>query len=327
MDATAIAHPNIALVKYWGKLELDRNIPAVGSLSVTLDKLHTKTQVEFSKPLKRDRLVLNGKLTGGPQLQRVSHFLNGVRRMANTNLKCVVTSENSFPTAAGLASSASAFASLALAATHAVGLDLPGDQLSALARLGSGSAARSIYGGFVELPAGSRSLDDPHAVQLADENHWPVSMLICITSDSAKAVGSRRAMHLTSSCSPYYEAWVRSSVADLEIMRSAVRERDFDSVGSLAEHSALKLHALLMSSKPGLIYWNQGTMAVIEEVRKMRAEDLRSYFTIDAGPQVKVICQEMESDVIADRLRRLAGVASVVKTSPGPGAGLLGDPT
>lgn len=325
MEATAIAHPNIALVKYWGKLTSNGNVPAVGSISVTLDELKTTTRVKFSDALKHDRLVLNGNTTEGPPLQRISHFLNKVRLIANVELKCEVLSENNFPTAAGLASSASGFASLALAAARAAGLDLGSDRLSALARLGSGSAARSIYGGFVEMPAGSCSSDDPHAVQLADENHWPISMIVCITCDSAKAVGSRRAMHLTSAHSPFYGAWVRASVADLDRMRTAVRARDFESVGSLAEHNALKLHALLMSSNPGIIYWNQGTLAVIEQVRNMRTEGLRPYFTIDAGPQVKVICHQSEGDVIAHRLRLLAGVASVVKTSPGPGAGLVAD--
>lgn len=323
MEATAIAHPNVALTKYWGKIESNRNVPAVGSISITLDKLQTTTRVQLSETLQHDRLVLNGESTEGPQLGRVSYFLDLVRRMANIEWKCKVTSENNFPTAAGLASSASAFASLALAATQAAGIHMQSNRLSALARLGSGSAARSVYGGFVELPAGSCSSDDPHAFQLANEHHWPLTVLICVTSRSAKAVESRTAMRLTSARSPYYEAWVQSSVADHKRMRTAVCGCDFDSVGSLAEHSALKLHALLMSSKPGLIYWNQGTLAVIEQVKKMRTEGLGAYFTIDAGPQVKVICQDRESDVIADRLRKLAGVTSIVKSNPGPGASLV----
>ena len=157
MEATAIAHPNVALSKYWGKIESNRNVPAVGSISVTLDKLQTTTRVQLSQTLQHDRLVLNGESTEGPQLRRVSHFLDLVRRMANIEWKCKVTSENNFPTAAGLASSASAFASLALAATQATGLHMHGDRLSALARLGSGSAARSVYGGSSEpqLPAGN----------------------------------------------------------------------------------------------------------------------------------------------------------------------------
>jgi diphosphomevalonate decarboxylase len=325
MKATAIANSNIALTKYWGKFDWNRNVPSVGSISVTLDRLRTKTQVKFSKTLKHDLLVLNGGSAEGKQLRRVSDFLNVVRRMAGIEWKCEVTSENNFPTAAGLASSASAFASLALAATQAAGIRIHKDRLSALARLGSGSAARSIYGGYVELPAGSCSSEDPHAFQLANEHHWPINILVCVTSDSAKPVGSREAMCLTEAHSPFYQVWVNSSAADLELMRTAVRERDFDGVGSLAEHNALKLHALLMTSKPALIYWNQGTLAVIDQVRKMRTEKLPAYFTIDAGPQVKVVCQEKDSNIIADQLRRLPGVTSVVKTCPGPGARLVGD--
>ena len=325
MDATAIAHSNIALTKYWGKLDWDKNVPSVGSISVTLNRLQTRTQVNFSKTLKHDRLVLNGGPADGKQLRRVSDFLDVVRQLANVNWKCEVTSENDFPTAAGLASSASAFASLALAATRAAGLHVVEDRLSALARLGSGSAARSVFGGYVELPPGSCSSDDPHAFQLANERHWPINILVCVTSVSAKPVGSREAMSLTAAHSPFYEAWINASGADLESMRTAVLERDFDNVGNLAEHNSLKLHALLMSSNPGLIYWNQGTLAVIDQVRKMRTENLPAYFTIDAGPQVKVICQENDSHVIADQLRRLAGVTSVIKTCPGPGARLVED--
>ena len=323
MNATAIAHANIALTKYWGKLNWSRNVPSVGSISVTLDRLQTETQVKFSKTLKHDRLVLNRMSSEGNQLRRVSDFMDAVRQMAGIDLRCEIISENNFPTAAGLASSASAFASLALAATQAAGIHLHSERLSALARLGSGSAARSVYGGYVELPPGSSSSDDPHAFQLGNEHHWPINILVCITSDSAKPVGSREAMGLTMARSPFYNAWVNASATDLELMRTAVRERDFESVGNLAEHNALKLHALLMSSKPGLIYWNQGTLAVIDQVRKMRTENLPAYFTIDAGPQVKVICLEKDSHIIADELHSLAGVASVIKSCPGPGARLV----
>lgn len=325
MKAIAIAHSNIALTKYWGKLDWKKNVPSVGSVSVTLDRLRTKTQVTFNHTLKYDRLVLNGKSTRGEPLRRVSDFLDVVRRMADINYRSEVCSENNFPTAAGLASSASAFASLALASTRAAGVTMQHDRLSALARLGSGSAARSVFGGFVELPPGSCSSDDPHAMQIANERHWPINILVCVTSDSVKPIGSREAMGLTAARSPFYEAWVQSSASDLELMRTGVRERDFDSVGHLAEHSALKLHALLFSTRPGLIYWNQGTLEVIRLVQKMRAENLPAYFTIDAGPQVKVICQERDGDIIAGQLRRLAGVSSVIKTSPGPGARLMED--
>ncbi len=323
MKVTAIAHSNIALVKYWGKIGWQNNIPAVGSISVTLDQLSSKTSVELNDSIEKNRLVLNGRPARNEQLRRVSDFMNVICKMANVQMRWDIHSFNNFPTAAGLASSASAFASLALAATHAAGLNLTDSRLSALARIGSGSAARSIYGGFVEMPPGQSDLDDPAAVQLEDENYWPLRILVCITATTPKPVTSRDAMALTEANSPFYRAWVEASTEDLDQMRSAIRDRNLEAVGIIAEHSAMKLHALMMSSRPPLVYWNSGTMSVVNEVHRMRKENLQAYFTIDAGPQVKVICLEKDSSIIANRLQSLGDVHAVIKAAPGPAARLL----
>ncbi len=323
MKAKAIAHPNIALVKYWGKIGQQNNSPAVGSISLTLDQLSTTTSVEFDELIENNRLVLNGKPARDKQFRRVSDFMDAIRKRANVQLRWHIQSDNNFPTDAGLASSASAFASLALAATHAAGLNLSEPQLSALARIGSGSAARSIYGGFVEMPPGQSDIDDPAAVQLEDENYWPLCILVCVTSTTPKPVSSRDAMRLTQASSPFYNAWVKASVEDLDQMRSAIRGRDLDAVGTIAEHNAMKLHALVMTSRPPLVYWNSGTMSVINEVHRMRQDDLHAYFTIDAGPQVKVICLDQDSSIIANRLQSLSNVHEVIKAVPGPAARLV----
>ncbi len=323
MKVTAIAHSNIALVKYWGKIEGHNNIPAVGSISLTLDQLSSKTSVELNDSIDKNRLVLNGRPARDEQLRRVSDFMDVIRKMADVQMRWDIQSSNNFPTAAGMASSASAFASLALAATHAAGLNLTELQLSALARIGSGSAARSIYGGFVEMPAGQSGTDDPAAVQLEDENFWPLRILVCVTSTRPKPVSSRDAMALTEAKSPFYRAWVEASNADLDQMRSAIRDRNLEAVGTIAEHSAMKLHALIMSTRPPLVYWNSGTMSVINEVHRMRREDLQAYFTIDAGPQVKVICLEKDSSIIANRLQALDDVHAVIQAAPGPAARLV----
>ena len=175
----------------------------------------------------------------------------------------------------------------------------------------------------MEMPPGQFGSDDPAAVQLEDENFWPLSILVCVTSTAPKPVTSREAMALTEATSPFYTAWVEDSVEDLDQMRSAIRDRNLQAVGTIAEHSAMKLHALMLSTRPPLVYWNSGTMSVINEVHQMRREDLQAYFTIDAGPQVKVICHEKESSIIANRLQALGDVHAVIKAAPGPAARLL----
>ncbi|HHP7233780.1 MAG TPA: diphosphomevalonate decarboxylase [Desulfobacterales bacterium] len=321
--ASAIAHPNVALVKYWGKTDWDRNIPAVGSISVTLANLTTHSTVQFQHGLAQDRLFINQAPAGRHQTLRVSRFLDEIRRRAGIDKFCDVHSVNNFPTGAGLASSASGFAALSLAASQAAGLNLDSTELSALARLGSGSAARSVFGGFVELTAGDKEGGEPAAFQLHDEHFWPLAVLVAVTTDAPKPFGSREAMAVTEARSPYYHSWVQTAAQDIEKMRSAIQRRDLQSLGETAEHSALKLHGLLMASRPGILYWNGGTFAAIEAVVRMRSEGLAAYFTIDAGPQVKVICRPQDAPAVSDRLQVLPGIIRVLPCRPGPAARLL----
>ncbi|MGB5619602.1 MAG: diphosphomevalonate decarboxylase [Desulfobacterales bacterium] len=323
MIASSIAHPNIALVKYWGKSDWSRNLPAVGSISVTLSQLETRTTVEVRRGLQSDRLYINGNTVGPDQTRRMASFLDEIRRIAGTDLCCEVHSRNSFPTAAGLASSASGFAALTLAATRAFGLTLQPKELSALARLGSGSAARSIYGGFVELPAGNDCNRDCAALQIENERFWPISILVAVTSENVKPIGSRDAMAITEIRSPFYGVWIEESQKDIMEMRTAIRRRDIETVGTIAEHSALKLHGMLMAARPGILYWNQGTIGAIQEIIHLRESTIPVYFTIDAGPQVKAICPKSYESIVAERLRATPGVEVVLRSAPGPAASLL----
>jgi diphosphomevalonate decarboxylase len=323
MLSRAIAHANVALIKYWGKRDERRNIPAVGSLSVTLDRLWTQTTVEFQPRLRRDRLFINGQTAAPQAAERIVAFLDEVRRQAANGMHCEMHTTNNFPTSAGLASSASGFAALALAASDAAGLDLTPPALSTLARRGSGSAARSIFGGFVEIDPDADMAREPTAVQIADEQHWPLSVLVVITANAPKRISSRDAMAVTQQQAPYYGAWVHSAKDDLAAMRRAVQQKDLQGLGNLAEHSALKLHGLMMSTKPGLLYWNPATVAVIHKVRHLREKGLSAYFTIDAGPQVKVICDPPHAPVVAEHLLALPGVRTVSLAGPGPSAHLV----
>ncbi|MBA2665181.1 MAG: diphosphomevalonate decarboxylase [Bradymonadaceae bacterium] len=323
--ATALAHPNIALVKYWGKRDQRLNLPASASLSLTLAGMETRTSVEFDEALEGDLVELNGVLlTHAHNLQRVTAFLDRVREMSGRRRFARVQTHNNFPTSAGLASSASAFAALALAASAAADLELSASELSVLARLGSGSAARSIFGGFAEMKVGHRpDGQDSFAVGLADEAHWDLRCLVAITAHGEKAIGSTDGMLQTMSSSPYYDPWIAHVPGDIEAARQAIAARDFEALGVVAERSCLRMHASALAADPGILYWNPTTVRLIHGVRLARAQGLPVFFTIDAGPHVKVFCPANERAACETILRDVEGVLDVLSTRPGPGAHLL----
>lgn len=322
--ATAIAHPNVALVKYWGKRDVPLNLPAAGSVSVTLAGIQTRTTVEFSPNQDRDLVILNGRSLWGPRLNRTIHFLDRLRDMASVGMRAMVTTENDFPTAAGLASSSSGFAALALAASAALGLELSLPELSVLARLGSGSAARSVYGGFVEmLPGRTPHGNDAYAVQLASEEHWDLRCLAVLTASGEKSVGSTEAMNRTRDTSPYYEPWVHSVPEDILQARQAIRTRDLMRLAQIAERSCLRMHASALAAEPGLLFWNGMTVDLIHHVRKLRAGGLPVFFTIDAGPHVKVFCESADYSAVIRALRVVVGDQEILSLRAGPGAYLV----
>lgn len=323
--ATAVAGTNIALVKYWGKRDAALNLPAAGSLSLTLADMGTRTRVAFVDGLAADRVVLNGAVADAAVAARVSKFLDRVRARARVDARAEVTTENSVPTAAGLASSASGFAALALAAAHAARLDASAAELSELARLGSGSAARSIFGGFVEMAAGERAdgRDAVAAPVAGGESFGDVRLVVAVTSAGAKAIGSTTAMDLTARTSPFYAAWIAGVPADLIEARAAIEARDLRRLGTVSERSALRMHASAMAADPGILYWNPATLAAIEAVRALRAAGTAAYFTIDAGPHVKVLCAAADAPAVEAALARAPGVLRTVVASPGPGARIV----
>jgi len=323
--ATAVAGTNIALVKYWGKRDAALNLPAAGSLSLTLDGLSTRTTVRFSDALSVDRLVLGGAPADARATARVATFLDRVRARAGLATRAEVTTENDMPTASGLASSASGFAALALAATRAAGLRLPPAELSELARLGSGSAARSIFGGFVEMARGERA--DGHdavAAPVAGGDAWTdVRLVVAVTSVAAKAIGSTEAMDRTAATSPYYAPWIASVPGDLLEARAAIGARDLPRLGAVAERSALRMHASALAADPGILYWSAATVAAIETVKALRARGTAAFFTIDAGPHVKVLCAHADAATVDEALRQTPGVLRTVIAAPGQGAHLV----
>lgn len=322
-SARARAPVNIALVKYWGKRDTALNLPAVGSLSVTLDGLWTETQVQFEPRLRADRFSLDGR-TQATQLDRVSAVLDLLRSRAEVSWRASVESHNNFPTGAGLASSASGFAALVVAAAAALDLRLTPVELSVLARRGSGSAARSIFGGFVEWRRGERDDGmDSHALSLLPAASWPLRVVIAITSREPKKLGSTTGMNRSLASSPYTANWIAAQDADLAGARAAVANHDFAALAEIAEHNCLKMHALAMTARPPVMYWNPTTLDCIQHVRELRSTGVAAFFTIDAGPQVKVVCEPECSRRVSDSLRAIPGVIEVIECGIGAGASQL----
>jgi diphosphomevalonate decarboxylase len=322
---TARSNVNVALVKYWGKRDPSLNLPATGSISLTLEGLSVEAEVGFagSEAPASDDVTIDGEPARGPERERLVDFLDLVRAQAGSRESARVVTRSLVPRGAGLASSAAAFAALALASSRAAGLELPPAALSALARRGSGSAARSIFGGFVEWHRGSRADGtDSIAEPLLAASEWDVRVVVAITHTGPKAVSSREGM-ARAATSPLYPAWVEGAEADLREARAAIRSRDLVALGQLAEHSALKMHAVGLAARPPLLYWRGATVECIHRVWALRADGTPAFVTIDAGPQVKVLCHPGDATHIAEALREVPGVTRVLTCAPGGGAEVI----
>ena len=317
MRAAAQAQPNIALIKYWGKRDLEKNLPAVGSLSVTLDNLWTKMTVEFSGLEENDVLTVNQ--TGNQELlPRISACLDLVAGVDRP--RASIISECNFPIAAGLASSASAFAALVVAASKASGNDRDRLSLARIAGAASGSAARSLFGGFVELQASDSSIN---VETIMAANDWPLSVVVAITEENAKPVSSGAAMNRSAETSPFYASWLERQADDLESARDAVLRRDFAQLAAVSEHNCLKMHSVMWGSRPPIVYWNSVTLSCMEAVRRLQSDGHAVFFTIDAGPQLKAICLPDASGLVRDSLDACAGVIRTMVSGLGAGATLL----
>jgi diphosphomevalonate decarboxylase len=321
-EATAIAHPNIALAKYWGKRAFGHNLPAVPSLSVTLAGMATRTTVRFDAALASDELVLGG---APADARRASAMLDRVRAASGVSLRARVTSDNDFPTASGLASSASAFAALAVAACAAAGLSWSTEEQSDLARRSSVSSARSLLGGFARLREGRPGDERLAAEPVAPADHWDLRVVVAVTHEGPKAVGSSEGMQHTVETSPYFPAWVDHAPSLCARVRDAVLARDLDALGVAAEESALAMHASAIAAAPGVLYWSGPTIEALAEVRRLRARGVGAYATIDAGPHVKVLTRAADEAAVALAMERVPGVLRTIRAEPGPGAYVVRD--
>jgi diphosphomevalonate decarboxylase len=323
----AIAHPNIALAKYWGKTPGTDNAPAVPSLSVTLAGLTTRTSLRLDPDLAGDTVSLNGHPADPATLRRVTALIDRARARSGVTARAEVISTNDFPTAAGLASSASGFAALAVAARAACGLPFDPTEASDWARRASASSARSLLGGYVELPAGVEGRDEPlSAFQVAPPAALDLRVIVAVTTEQAKSTLSTDGMNHTARTSPYYPSWVSLSPRLLARVRSAVLAADLEALGVVAEESALAMHASALAAAPGVLYWIGATIDAMHRVRALRASGVGAWFTIDAGPHVKVLCAPGDAARVSEALLGVPGVLRVIEARPGEGARLAPEP-
>lgn len=326
MKATARANTNIALIKYWGKRDEQLFLPMNSSLSITLDQYYTVTTVEFIEELTKDMLVLNHSLADMKEQIKISAFLDIIREKAGIQLYAMIKTQNHVPTAAGFASSASGYAALAAAASRAIGLSLTNEELSRIARQGSGSACRSVFGGYVEWEKGYRADGrDSFAHQILDEKSWTLSILSVLITSRKKGVSSRDGMKRTVESSPFYQGWLATISEDLNMAKQAIKNRDLDCLGEVIEGNALKMHATMLGAKPPVFYWESGTLEVMHCIRELRQQGILVYFTIDAGPNVKVICEPDKEELVKQTLISLSGVQSVIACRPGEGVSYVSE--
>jgi len=319
--ATASANPNIAFIKYWGNRDERLRLPSNPSLSMNLAGLETVTTVEFVDGLIEDEVIIGGEVQTGTAKARVSAHLDHIRAQAGITLRARVESRSNFPAGAGIASSASAFAALTLAGAAAAGLALSESELSALARLGSGSAARSVPTGFVEWQVGA-SPETSFAFSIAPPDHWALKDVVAVVSKSHKAVGSTGG-HALASTSPLQAARLASAPERLRVCREALLARDFASLAEVAEADSNLMHAVMMTSTPPLYYWEPATLAIMKAVREWRAQGLPVCFTIDAGPNVHCLCLAEAAPEVERRLREILDVKEILTAGPGGAARLM----
>lgn len=312
---------NIAFIKFWGKKDSSLNIPFNSSISMNLSGCYTVTSVEFDEKLREDLIKIDGKIVEGEKKDRVVRFLDIVRKKAGKKIFARVDSKNNFPSDAGIASSASAFSALSLAASKAIGLSLSEKELSILARRGSGSASRSVNDGFSEWVAGT-SDKTSYSKSIAKPTFWDLRDLVTVVSNKAKKSSSTEG-HSVATTSPFFATRQKNIKSRIKNLKRFLLSKNFEKFGQLLEEEAIELHVMAMTSKPAIYYWNEGTVEVMSTIRALREEGTLCYYTMDAGPNVHVICLGKDEKKIMSRLKRLKSVIKIIPNEASRGTGEL----
>lgn len=313
--ATAQSNANIAFIKYWGNLDNELRLPSNSSISMNLGGLYTQTTVIWDESMENDQLILNGEEQTGQALQRVSTHLDALRQRKNITGYAQVSSVNNFPIGAGIASSAAAFAALTTASLSAAGIMLTERELTTLARLGSGSASRSIPAGFVEWHMG-QTHEESYAESIASPDHWDIVDVVAVISKQHKAVESREGHQLAQS-SELQACRIANAQERLAICKKAILEHDFNSFAEIVEHDSNLMHAVMMTSRPPLFYWHPFSLAIMQQVRELRADGLQVCYTLDAGPNVHCICVRNHVPQVIDAFRNTSELLDILIAKPG----------
>jgi len=321
MKTTVMAPSNIAFIKYWGKKDDRLRLPTNGSVSVNLSNLSTTTTVEFVRHLRTDQIEVNGVAVDDMN-SRIGKHLDRIRQLSKTDLRAKVVSKNNFPTASGLASSASGFAALTLAAVKSIGLDLSERQISSLARQGSGSACRSIPDGFVEWREGNDD-SSSYAESIFPAGHWDLSIVVCLFSDSPKKTLTTAGQNLAFT-SPFFLTRLKKINDKIFTIKKLIEKRSFDEFGQLIEHEALELHAIMLTSTPPLIYWSPETVKLMKLIQELREDKgVPVYFTIDAGAHMHLICETGSLKKVISFLGRQDFIKQTIINKPFSGARVI----
>lgn len=314
----AIAHPNFALIKYWGKSDASNNLPDMSSISITIDTLFSTAKVSYDSTLKKDLWILND--IEQESLGQIKPTMNYLKSFKPAKDFCVIESTNNFPTAAGLASSASGVASIVVAINELFNLNLSEKELINAAILGSGSAPRSLYSGFVYLNKKNYSCET-----ILDSNQWPLKIIICQTSSDRKLVSSRDGMRISKSTSSYYKDWVNDQDNDIKKALKAIKMKDFDLLGEVSEDNCKKMHKVMETSSPPLIYRNATSHLCIQKIEEMKVNGIGIFHTIDAGPQVKIICKAQHADQVISEMKSIPNIQDIIEVNIGQGARLTNE--
>jgi len=314
----AIAHPNFALIKYWGKSDASNNLPDMSSISITIDTLFSTAKVSYDSTLKKDLWILND--IEQESLGQIKPTMNYLKSFKPAKDFCVIESTNNFPTAAGLASSASGVASIVVAINELFNLNLSEKELINAAILGSGSAPRSLYSGFVYLNKKNYSCET-----ILDSNQWPLKIIICQTSSDRKLVSSRDGMRISKSTSSYYKDWVNDQDNDIKKALKAIKMKDFDLLGEVSEDNCKKMHKVMETSSPPLIYRNATSHLCIQKIEEMKVNGIGIFYTIDAGPQVKIICKAQHADQVISEMKSIPNIQDIIEVNIGQGARLTNE--
>ncbi|KRM18563.1 diphosphomevalonate decarboxylase [Companilactobacillus nantensis DSM 16982] len=305
------------MIKYWGKKDQQLKLPYTNSLSLTLDRFYTDTKATIIDS-DQDVVYLNNKLLDASQNKRILNYLTTVRKFYSFNDHFQIDSVNHVPTSAGFASSASGFSALAAAISETKQLNLSRRELSILARNGSGSASRSIYGGFVEWQAGHDN-ESSFAVPIDETPEIDLSLLSVVINKHSKKISSTVGMENSVKTSPFYPNWVTLVTSEIKEIKQAIAQKDLQKIGEISEHNAMSMHALTLSADPSFTYFAPETIRIIQLIQELRQKGIFAYATIDAGPNVKIICTKESLALVQEYIEQQLSDVTCVVANIGPG--------